>query len=272
MITGKQNRTINYDVDESSVWISISDLMSGLLIIFILTLTVYILNFTEKTYQISKNQILKEQILNDIKEQMKSKGFDIKIDDDQWVLRLENKVLFDSCGVDMKLLGRDTVKTLGKIIHSEFIKDDYKNSIETIFVEGHTDAAKIHKSDKCDFDSNWELSTQRAINTWKEMYKGEPRLTNLKNVNGAKLFSVSGYAQTRPLTNSWKEKARNRRIDIRIAMIPPAIKKKPKFVSNLKNSILKNNQPSTVKPVKNLKKSKLFKELEEVERIGEKSK
>jgi len=41
--------------------------MAGLLIIFILALTFYILNFSEKTHHISKNQILKEQILKNIK-------------------------------------------------------------------------------------------------------------------------------------------------------------------------------------------------------------
>jgi len=212
--------------------------MAGLLIVFILTLTFYILNFTEKTYHISKNQILKEKILKSIKEQMESKGFDIKIDEDQWVLRLENKVLFDSCGVTMKRLGRDTVKALAEIIYSEFTKDEYKNSIETIFIEGHTDAAKIHKNNKnCDYDSNWELSAKRAIETWEVMYKRKPGLKQLRNVNKAKLFSVSGYAETRPLTISWKKKAINRRIDIRIAMIPPFDQNKPKLVRSLEAGI-----------------------------------
>ena len=148
MITSKSNKRFKFDADESSVWISISDLMAGLLIIFILALTFYILNFTEKTHHISKNQILKEQILKNIKKQMELRGFDIKIDEDQWVLRLKNKVLFDSCGDTLKLLGRKTVTTLGEIMHSEFTKNEYKNSIETIFVEGHTDAAKIHTNKK----------------------------------------------------------------------------------------------------------------------------
>ena len=262
MITSKSNKSYKFENDESSIWISISDLMAGLLIIFILALTAYILNFTEKTYQISKNQILKEQILNNIKEQMELKGFDIKIDDDQWVLRLENKVLFDSCGVTMKRLGRDTVTTLGGIMHSEFTKDEYKKSIETVFVEGHTDAAKVHKSERCDFDSNWELSTKRAINTWKVMYKGEPRLTNLRNVNKAKLFSVSGYGKTRPLTKSWENKAKNRRIDIRIAMIPPSNVKIPKLIRGLENVVLNKNQPSQVKPNENLEKSEILKQID----------
>ena len=218
MTTGKQKKMV-FDSDDSSMWISISDLMAGLLIIFILALTYYILNFTEKTHHISKNQFLKEKILKTIKEKMELKGFDIKIDTEQWVLRLEDKVLFNSCAVDMKGTGKDTVKTLGKIMHSIFIEDEYKNSIETVFIEGHTDY--VRPGPNCPYPTNWELSTQRAINTWNVMNKGEPRLSTLTNTNKAKIFSVSGYGKTRPLTKDYRKKSMNRRIDIRIAMPPP---------------------------------------------------
>ena len=102
MLANKRNKKFGFDIDNSNVWISLSDLMAGLLIIFILALTYYILSYTEQTYHISKNQFLKEQILKKIKKRMVSKGFDIKIDTEQWVLRLENKVLYKSCAVDMK--------------------------------------------------------------------------------------------------------------------------------------------------------------------------
>ena len=128
MIATKRNRSINLSDDDPTIWISISDLMAGLLIIFILTLTYFILSYTEKTDYISKNQSLKEKVLQDIKKQMESKGFNVKLDEEQWVLRLDLP-LFDSCGVDLKNEGKRTVEALGKVMHSEFIKDEYKNSI-----------------------------------------------------------------------------------------------------------------------------------------------
>ncbi|MBT6325831.1 MAG: OmpA family protein [Bdellovibrionales bacterium] len=265
MIATKKNRNINLSDDDSTIWISISDLMAGLLIIFILTLTYFILSYTEKTDYISKNQSLKEKVLKDIKEQMESKGFNVKLDEEQWVLRLDLP-LFDSCGVDLKNEGKRTVEALGKVMHSEFIKDEYKNSIETVFIEGHTDAAKISKGGQCKYNSNWELSAQRAINTWLGMKSNEPRLDELKNQNKERLFSVSGYGKTRPLNKNWSKRALNRRIDVRIAMNPPSIENKPEIISEIKrviaNNILGSNGENSKTALELLKELELMNKLE----------
>lgn len=264
MIATKKNRNINLSDDDSTIWISISDLMAGLLIIFILTLTYFILSYTEKTDYISKNQSLKEKVLKDIKEQMESKGFNVKLDEEQWVLRLDLP-LFDSCGVELKNEGKRTIQALGQVMYGEFIKNEYKNSIETVFIEGHTDAAKIKKSGKCKYKSNWELSAQRAINTWRGMKSHEPRLNQLKNLNKEKLFSVSGYGKTRPLNKNWSQRALNRRIDVRIAMNPPSIESKPEFISEIKravsNNTLKSKDKKSKTPIELLKELELMNKL-----------
>ena len=126
MIATKRNRSINLSDDDPTIWISISDLMAGLLIIFILTLTYFILSYTEKTDYISKNQSLKEKVLKDIKEQMESKGFNVKLDEEQWVLRLDLP-LFASCGVKLKNEGKRTIQALGQVMYGEFVKVKYRN-------------------------------------------------------------------------------------------------------------------------------------------------
>lgn len=77
------------------------------------------------------------------------------------------------------------------------------------------------------FQSNWELSTQRAINTWNLMRNDELGFNSLTNPRGDPIFSCSGYAETRPIKdnglnpNSDAGRAANRRIDIRFVMMPP---------------------------------------------------
>lgn len=226
--------------DEASIWISISDLMAGLLIIFILTLTYYMLNYTEKTDQITKNQEIKEEIFHQIKEKMENKGFIVVIDEEHWVLRMEDKVLFSSCSVDLKDQGKSIIQYLGKVMFFVFQKDRYKNTVETVFVEGHTDNIPPGNNCRIKFPTNWELSTQRAINTWKAMVDGEPGLNTLTNANKEKIFSVSGYGETRPIeTNEIKlGRGKNRRIDIRIAMTPPKQDKKPDALDELQALVL----------------------------------
>ncbi len=71
-------------------------------------------------------------------------------------------------------------------------------------IEGHTDSRPL-KSDK--FDSNWELSSQRAINILK-MYKS-------LGIPESRMMAVA-YSDTKPLvTNDTPEgRAFNRRVDI----------------------------------------------------------
>ena len=98
--------------------------------------------------------------------------------------------------------------------------EKFKGRVETIFIEGHTDNVPIVTEI---FPSNWELSTKRAINTWLTMSGTSPKLTTLLNDKGEMIFSVSGYAETRPISENATEDGRreNRRIDIRFSMAPP---------------------------------------------------
>jgi len=88
-------------------------------------------------------------------------------------------------------------------------------------IEGHTDNIPIHTYQ---FASNWELSTQRAINTWNAIAEAAPGLGELKNKQNQYLFSCSGYADTRPVDSNKTDKGRknNRRIDLRFSMTPPS--------------------------------------------------
>ena len=48
--------------------------MAGLLAVFILTLSYYILNFTQVTAQLTQNEVKRTMILNNIKEEMNKKS------------------------------------------------------------------------------------------------------------------------------------------------------------------------------------------------------
>ena len=56
------------------------------------------------------------------------------------------------------------------------------------------------------------------------MSNSNPKLTALLNNKNELIFSVSGYAETRPIkgNNTDAERQENRRIDIRFSMSPPS--------------------------------------------------
>ncbi|MFA9398587.1 MAG: flagellar motor protein MotB [Clostridiaceae bacterium] len=114
------------------------------------------------------------------------------------VLEMKDSVLFNSGSADVlstSIALLDKVDGLIKTLDNEII------------VEGHTDNTPIHNSK---FDSNWELSTQRAINVVKYFI-------DVKK-NTASRFSAQGYSEYNPIVanDTTTNKAKNRRVNVLI--------------------------------------------------------
>ena len=220
----RKSKTIVSANVEDSFTTSLSDLMAGLLGLFILALCVFMLNFQRVTSQYAGNLQTRSSMLRDVERNMMNHGVQIYIDSKQGVLRIPESVLFESGHADIKPEGRQAIQQLSQILYGELTKPEYKNAVETVFIEGHTDNVPIQNQY---FQSNWELSTQRAINTWNLMRFDVVGLNTLVNANGVPIFSCSGYADTRPVKddafdeNSVEGRQANRRIDIRFVMMPP---------------------------------------------------
>ncbi len=207
---------------ENAFNLSISDLMAGLLSVFILVVCYFMLNLGQVKDQYTGNMEMRDDMLEEIKVELDQRGTTVKVDKKQGVLRIEGDFLFNTGEAHVKESGRQDILNLAHVLYQVLEKEKYKNAIETIFIEGHTDNVDIETPE---FPSNWELSTQRAINTWKLMYQDQVAspLDKEKNANGEPIFSCSGYADTRPVTENDTEEGRqaNRRIALRFTMMPP---------------------------------------------------
>ena len=194
--------------------------MSGLLAIFILVLSYFILNFSQATAQLTQNDVTRAELLHFLQRELEREGITVTVDDRHGILRISEGVLFDPGLADVKPQGQFVIQKLGGALEIALEAEQFKGRVETIFIEGHTDNVPINSND---FPSNWELSTKRAINTLLVMGYAHPRLPWFPNDKGELIFSVSGYADTRPIAANDTEAGRreNRRIDVRFSMAPP---------------------------------------------------
>lgn len=224
---------------------SISDLMAGLLSIFILALVCYILNYNQKIDQITDNDTVRSNLLREVQAELRKNNIVVYIDEAQGTMWLSESVLFDKGQAMLKPVAKNmTVPRLAKVIVTTLGKAEYKNKVETVFIEGHTDDQPYHNKKF----GNWELSVNRAINTWIVMQNTVPDIDkSLRNAKGEPLFSCSGYADTRPKVAGTSEEARrqNRRISFRITMTPPtkdngASINKPPQKTELNNNVSKS--------------------------------
>jgi chemotaxis protein MotB len=147
---------------------------------------------------------LKEKIDGVIASQGLSKQMKTVIDDEGLRMELKNALLFDSGQADITPTGHAAIDRVGKLLPT--IDARYQ-----IAIEGHTDDVPIHTAR---FDSNWELSSARAINVLK-LFTGA-------GVSPQRL-SAQGYADTRPVSpvqgdaaTQTRARTENRRVVIRV--------------------------------------------------------
>lgn len=225
--------------DEENYFVSMTDMMVGMLFIFILMLMYYALQVRIIVDGATSTQDTRVQIIKDIVKEVRAGGVEVEEDAANGIIRLKNNVVFGSGESDVSPTGVNALNILAAAIlqHTQchvFTPGDgpapgvcrgRRHVIDAIFVEGHTDSDPIRTARLSD---NWDLSVARSTNTYRVMMDAEPALRLMRNAplnmpNSESVMSVAGYAAERPVVGGDTEEAKalNRRIDIRITMRPP---------------------------------------------------
>jgi flagellar motor protein MotB len=238
---------------EGSYLASISDLMAGVLFLFIAIIVVFALNLRvaedqhtgaeeELRQQAQGPKQARERLLKGLKTALLEAGVSVVIDSDHGVLRLpDDSVTFPQGTDQLTAQSKDKLTKLASILrnvlpcYSHTAHDipscpthEASGMLDAVLVEGHTDRHRVIRL--AGFRDNWDLSAARAIQTYHYLVAVAPELDSYLNSRGERLLSVSGYADSRPADSGSDADAdrRNRRIDIRFIMAPPSPSLPPK--------------------------------------------
>lgn len=230
----------DHAVEEENYFVSMTDMMVGLVFIFIIMLMYYALQFRDVTDQLTGADKTRTEILEKLEHTLNEKGVKVSIDRQNGVLHLPDAILFDSAKSDLKPEGRVAVGHLADALADILpcytdAKDrgapparcatDSGHRIESLYVEGHTDADPFAGSGA--LADNWDLSVKRATNTYRAVTSLRRELENLcsrKTESSCEsVLSVGGYGPQRLIDfgTDPASKAKNRRIDLRIIMVKP---------------------------------------------------
>jgi outer membrane protein OmpA-like peptidoglycan-associated protein len=234
-IISRRHRRSSED-EEEGYFVSMTDMMVGLLFLFIIMLMLFVLkyeqaavNHAKTTVALTSAEETRAAILKSLKAALEQEGITVEIDTQNGVLRLPERILFDRGRADLSLTGQAAVSSLGHAFATVLpcfatvpgterptTCPDTPHSIEAILIEGHTDADGSA-------ELNWNLSVQRALGTFKALTASNPGLVELQNKRGQAILSVSGYGRERPVrpNDSDDNKRMNRRIDVRFIMLTP---------------------------------------------------
>lgn len=229
--------------DTTGYLMSVSDMMAGLLFVFILALVAFIISFQsardealEKVQDVTDAQEQRGSMLKDIERTLQEKyDIEVVVEPEHGVLRIPDRAV--SFPIARAELPKAELNKLGWIaevladVVSCYAANDNvpagcapgkKGELEAALIEGHTDNVPIGEYAR--HQDNLELSTARAAYAYRNMVEFEPVIAELRNVQNQPIFSVSGYGAKRPVVGHEDptNDARNRRIDLRFLMSPPA--------------------------------------------------
>ena len=237
-------------------FVSMTDMMVGVLFVFIIMLMTFALDFRRTTdtqedalqvaQQVAakldrlqsdvRNEISRldrvaqdrQALLTDIRRQLAQEGINVQIDEANGVLRLtEDAVRFAPGRADLVDTNKENVGKIARVLARVLPKytscragGDKPGCIPPAGAAIETVFIEGHTDSTGSDADNWMLSTARAVATYRELVAVAPALRSFLNVRREEVLSVSGYASTRPIDARGVREAfdRNRRIDLRFVM------------------------------------------------------
>jgi flagellar motor protein MotB len=219
---------------------SMTDLMLGLVFIFIIMLMVFALDMrhaerrmTETTNALTEANLARRDLLREVAKILQG-NLPVTIDEANGTLQLGGDILFPRGSADaypealpkLRLLGQALDQVLPCYAVAAAAQPapscalHHQGRLDAVYIEGHTDTTPIHTAR---FQNNWELSAARASVTFTRLVEAFPDLGMLKNDHARALIGVSGYGEYRSVDDSGTQAAmqRNRRIELRFIMATP---------------------------------------------------
>lgn len=226
------------DSHDDSYFASFTDMLIGILFIFIILLVMVATNFQtqqnesrQATEAVTKMIESRNIVLEEISKSLQEAGIKVEIDLEQGILRLPESILFDIASDRVNLQGRKALKKLAEVLATylpclgladqkyqeacDCLRLKSKGCLEAVLIEGHTDTLGSDMG----YD-NWGLSARRAITVFRELTASQPILDHqIVNAQNVPVLGVSSYEARRPVSNT--DLRQNRRIDLRFIMRSP---------------------------------------------------
>ncbi len=154
-------------------WVTMSDLMLGLAIIFITLFVLAMTGFNQKSVQ---QQRVKMEVAKKIESELQKQHIDAKVDRMTGDLKIPSSALFEVNSFILKPEGKQFLDKLTPIyVNTIFSSKKLVDNIDSIIIVGHTDsqafAGLTNINDQ--FVYNMDLSTKRANSVAAYMLEGK---------------------------------------------------------------------------------------------------
>ncbi len=218
------------DIEENppEYWSSFSDMMSGLLMIFILFLTMTILQLNiqedllhdkegllqEKEDEVNRILGVRKMIVEELKKEFEDSNLQLNIDPESGSITFSEGVFFDYDKYEIKETGKEYLKSFIPKYIEVLLNDNNREYISEIIIEGHTD-------NNGSYMYNLELSQKRAFEVSKYILSNEfGQLTEEENIRLKSILTANGRSFSNPILdeNGSIHKEKSRRVEFKFRL------------------------------------------------------
>ncbi|WP_138227620.1 OmpA/MotB family protein [Paenibacillus algicola] len=192
----------SHEAEKESFWVSYTDLMSALLVIFALVLMITIFNtqsaYEEKEAAINeKNQMIedvigvKSEIIQELIRAFEDSDLAMEVDPQTGAIRFSGGVFFDLNSSMVSVKGTDYLEKFIPQYINILLSDRFKDEVSQIIVEGHTDTTGGYLY-------NLQLSQDRALSVVQQIF--QPSFPEFKYRNQLKsVITANGRSFSIPI-------------------------------------------------------------------------
>lgn len=203
--------------DGNIFWITMTDLMTGLVLVFIVMfLYSYILN----NAQVVQEKIAKETTTKILQESFNKQNINATIEPHSGVVKISDLELFELGSYSLSDKGKSYLDKFAPIYLNSIFSDKYlEKNVAKIIVQGHTDSQTFvgKYSEDEQYMKNMELSLNRAYEVAKYMTNTPYNKNNGDRLR--KMIIVEGASFSNPvLTNGKEDFAKSRRVELKLIM------------------------------------------------------
>ena len=225
--------------EETTYWLSYSDMMAALLLVFVLIISFTMLQakkqYEDKEKQLEEQQktLVEQQQIMDQQQQQLDKvigvrsdlasalrdefdGTDLKVsvDPSTGAITLDSSILFDVDKYDIKTSGQEFLKDFLPRYLGVLLKPEFREYISEIIIEGHTDTDGTYMH-------NLELSQDRALSVARFCVMDNSQVLNDEQVESIRpILTANGRSYSDPVydENGNVDMAASRRVEFKFRL------------------------------------------------------
>ena len=210
--------------DDSEKWLPISDLMSVLMMVFILISIAYMLKVESEKQKIKEIAVASNELQNKLYDDLNLEfekdleKWDAELDKSTLSIRFNSpEILFDVGSADLKPDFKKIIDNFFPRFMNILLEEAYKDEIAEIRIEGHTSSKWRGVENKTDaYILNMDLSQNRTKEVLTYILKNQ----NNKDRRGwvMSYVTANGLSSSKPITNEDGTElfSRSRRVEFRV--------------------------------------------------------